>query len=98
MFATGSLISAGRSFLTAVTTSLTSFKTLILSEPVFISALILKEPFLIEVIEMEKRIPVGVLGATGTVGQRFVQLLANHPWFEVAVVTGSVRTAGRPYR
>ncbi|MCP4426165.1 MAG: aspartate-semialdehyde dehydrogenase [Chloroflexi bacterium] len=47
---------------------------------------------------MEKRIPVGVLGATGTVGQRFVQLLENHPWFEVVVVTGSARTAGRPYR
>ena len=43
------------------------------------------------------RIPVGVLGATGTVGQRFVQLLAEHPWFEVAVVTGSDRTVGRPY-
>ncbi len=44
-----------------------------------------------------QRIPVGVLGATGTVGQRFVQLLAEHPWFEVAVVTGSDRTVGRPY-
>lgn len=43
------------------------------------------------------KIPVGVLGATGTVGQRFVQLLANHPWFEVVAVTGSERTAGRPY-
>lgn len=44
------------------------------------------------------KIPVGVLGATGTVGQRFVQLLAAHPWFEVVVVTGSERTVGRPYR
>ncbi|MCL4804254.1 MAG: aspartate-semialdehyde dehydrogenase [Anaerolineae bacterium] len=43
------------------------------------------------------KIPVGVLGATGTVGQRFVQLLANHPWFEVVAVTGSDRTVGRPY-
>ncbi len=43
------------------------------------------------------KIPVGVLGATGTVGQRFVQLLADHPWFEVTVVTGSDRTVGRPY-
>ncbi|MBP6016932.1 MAG: aspartate-semialdehyde dehydrogenase [Candidatus Promineofilum sp.] len=43
------------------------------------------------------KIPVGVLGATGTVGQRFVQLLADHPWFEVAAVTGSDRTVGRPY-
>jgi len=46
---------------------------------------------------MEKRIPVGVLAATGAVGQRFVQLLADHPWFEVVAVTGSDRTAGRPY-
>lgn len=44
------------------------------------------------------KIPVGVLGATGTVGQRFLQLLAVHPWFEVVAITGSERTAGRPYR
>jgi len=43
------------------------------------------------------KIPVGVLGATGTVGQRFVQLLAGHPWFEVVALTGSDRTVGRPY-
>jgi aspartate-semialdehyde dehydrogenase len=43
------------------------------------------------------RIPVAVLGATGAVGQRFVQLLANHPWFEVTAVTGSDRTTGRTY-
>ena len=43
------------------------------------------------------KLPVGVLGATGTVGQRFVQLLADHPWFEVVAVTGSDRTVGRPY-
>ncbi|MDP9375800.1 MAG: aspartate-semialdehyde dehydrogenase, partial [Chloroflexota bacterium] len=43
------------------------------------------------------RIPVGVLAATGAVGQRFVQLLAGHPWFELREVTGSARTAGRPY-
>ncbi|MCP4362147.1 MAG: aspartate-semialdehyde dehydrogenase [Chloroflexi bacterium] len=46
---------------------------------------------------MNKKIPVGVLAATGTVGQRFVELLADHPWFEVTVVTGSERTVGRPY-
>ena len=46
---------------------------------------------------MKKRMPVGILGATGAVGQRFVQLLADHPWFEVAALTGSERTAGRPY-
>ncbi len=44
-----------------------------------------------------KRIPVGVLGATGTVGQRFIELLIDHPWFEVVAVTGSDRTVGQPY-
>ncbi len=43
------------------------------------------------------KIPVGILGATGTVGQRFVQLLVDHPWFEIAAITGSPRTIGRPY-
>jgi len=42
-------------------------------------------------------IPVAVLGATGSVGQRFVQLLDGHPWLELAVVTGSERSLGRPY-
>jgi aspartate-semialdehyde dehydrogenase len=46
---------------------------------------------------MKKRIPVGVLGATGAVGQRFVQLLVDHPWFEIAAVTGSERTIGHSY-
>lgn len=46
---------------------------------------------------MSNKIPVGILGATGTVGQRFVQLLLDHPWFEIAALTGSSRTAGRPY-
>ena len=43
------------------------------------------------------RIPVAVLGATGMVGQRFIQLLAHHPNFVVAAVTGSGRSAGRSY-
>lgn len=46
---------------------------------------------------MNSKIPVAVLGATGAVGQRFVQLLAGHPWFEVKAVTGSQRTVGRTY-
>lgn len=46
---------------------------------------------------MANKIPVGILAATGAVGQRFVQHLVDHPWFEIAVVTGSARTAGRPY-
>ena len=43
------------------------------------------------------KIKVGILGATGMVGQRFVQLLANHPWFEVAELAASERSAGRFY-
>ncbi len=44
-----------------------------------------------------QRIPVAVLAATGSVGQRFVQLLDQHPWFEVVALTGSERTAGQTY-
>ncbi|MGE0440155.1 MAG: aspartate-semialdehyde dehydrogenase [Gemmatimonadales bacterium] len=43
------------------------------------------------------RIPVAVLGATGTVGQKLVRLLDQHPWFEVAFVTASGANAGKPY-
>jgi aspartate-semialdehyde dehydrogenase len=43
-------------------------------------------------------ISVGVLGATGAVGQRFVQLLAGHPYFELSVLTASERSAGKKYR
>ena len=43
------------------------------------------------------RIPVGVLGATGIVGQRFLQMLERHPWFEVSWVAASERSEGRPY-
>ena len=41
--------------------------------------------------------PVAVLGATGTVGQRFIQLLEGHPWFYVAEVMASDQSAGKPY-
>jgi aspartate-semialdehyde dehydrogenase len=44
-----------------------------------------------------KRIKVSILGATGLVGQRFLQLLEHHPWFEVAAVTGSSPRQGRRY-
>jgi len=47
---------------------------------------------------MKERIPVAVLGATGSVGQRFVSLLAEHPWFELRAVTASGRSAGALYR
>ena len=43
------------------------------------------------------RMPVAVLGATGSVGQRFVSLLENHPWFTLAHVCASQRSAGRAY-
>ena len=38
---------------------------------------------------MQSKIPVGILGATGIVGQRFIQLLERHPWFEVAWLAAS---------
>ena len=41
------------------------------------------------------KIPVAVLAATGSVGQRFISLLANHPWFEVAEITASDRSVGQ---
>ncbi len=47
---------------------------------------------------MSERIPVGVLGATGMVGQRYIKLLENHPWFKVTYVAASPRSAGKPYR
>jgi aspartate-semialdehyde dehydrogenase len=46
---------------------------------------------------MSAKIPVSVLGATGTVGQKFVRLLAEHPWFEIAAVAASSASAGRAY-
>ncbi|MBE2195963.1 MAG: aspartate-semialdehyde dehydrogenase [Anaerolinea sp.] len=46
---------------------------------------------------MSQKLDVAVLGATGTVGQRFIQLLAAHPWFRVAEVAASDRSAGKRY-
>src|SRR5437764_4468179 len=46
---------------------------------------------------MQKKIPVGILGATGIVGQRFIQMLERHPWFEVAWLAASDRSEGRNY-
>ena len=45
-----------------------------------------------------RRYNVGVIGATGMVGQRFLTLLSGHPWFKVTVVAASSRSAGKPYR
>ena len=44
-----------------------------------------------------KKYKVGVIGATGMVGQRFVTLIENHPWFELGAVAASSRSAGKTY-
>ena len=44
------------------------------------------------------KIPVAVLGATGSVGQRFIELLSNHPWFEIKELAASERSAGKKYK
>jgi aspartate-semialdehyde dehydrogenase len=46
---------------------------------------------------MNRKIPIGILGATGVVGQRFIQMLEHHPWFEVAWLAASDRSEGKPY-
>ena len=46
---------------------------------------------------MSEKLKVGIIGATGMVGQRYVTLLANHPWFEVTTVAASKRSAGKTY-
>ena len=50
-----------------------------------------------KVLEMEKQYKVGIVGATGMVGQRFVTLLENHPWFKLTVLAASGRSAGKTY-
>jgi len=47
---------------------------------------------------MNQKIPVGVLGATGMVGQQYIRLLADHPWFEVVYVAASPQSAGKTYK
>ena len=46
---------------------------------------------------MKSKIPIGILGATGVVGQRFIQMLEHHPWFEVAWLAASDRSEGKVY-
>jgi len=46
---------------------------------------------------MNNKIPIGILGATGVVGQRFIQMLEHHPWFEVAWLAASDRSEGKVY-
>ncbi len=47
---------------------------------------------------MDKKFKVGILGATGMVGQRFISLLNEHPWYEVVVVAASSNSAGKTYK
>lgn len=47
--------------------------------------------------QLEKKLRVGILGGTGMVGQRFISLLENHPWFEVVTIAASARSAGKTY-
>ena len=49
------------------------------------------------IMKMSDKLKVGILGATGMVGQRFIALLENHPWFEVVTVAASPRSAGKTY-
>lgn len=44
-----------------------------------------------------KKIPVGILGATGMVGQKFIELLVEHPWFEIVALAASDRSSGKKY-
>ena len=46
---------------------------------------------------MKNKLKVGVIGATGYVGQRFVTLLSDHPWFDLQVLAASPRSAGKTY-
>ncbi len=51
-----------------------------------------------EVFEtMQNKLPIGILGATGMVGQRYIQLLEDHPWFEITWLAASDRSSGKPY-
>ena len=49
-------------------------------------------------MEKKNKLKVAILGATGMVGQRFVQQLAHHPWFRISALASSARSAGQPYR
>ena len=48
-----------------------------------------------EIRVMSEKLKVGILGGTGMVGQRFISLLENHPWFEVTTIAASPRSAGK---
>ncbi len=48
-------------------------------------------------MKQNKKIPVGILGATGSVGQKFIELLSDHPWFEITELAASEKSAGKKY-
>lgn len=48
--------------------------------------------------KLQEKIPVAILGATGSVGQKFIQLLADHPWFEITELCASDKSAGKKYK
>ncbi len=48
-------------------------------------------------VKIKRKIPVGILGATGSVGQKFIQLLIDHPWFEINELVASQQSAGKTY-
>ena len=48
--------------------------------------------------KIEEKIPVAILGATGSVGQKFIELLANHPWFQITELCASDKSAGKKYK
>src|SRR5438876_5972933 len=50
-----------------------------------------------DIMHTQKRIPVAVLGATGMVGQRFIELLQGHPWFDLVALAASEQREGRAY-
>ena len=50
-----------------------------------------------ESIHPKNKIPVTILGATGSVGQKFIELLTNHPWFEIASLGASEKSQGKPF-
>jgi len=53
--------------------------------------------YILKELKMSDKLRVGILGGTGMVGQRFITLLENHPWFEVVLVAASGRSAGKLY-
>ena len=57
----------------------------------------MEQPFQKEGIVCMKKYKVGVIGGTGMVGQRYILLIAEHPWFELTVIAASPRSAGKPY-